>query len=59
MKYIDTNAGKSKAAIILDLVISLNRSNSGYIDERVSYAISQHKQLVEAGVIEDTDNEHR
>lgn len=50
-----TNLGKVKAEVILDLVISLNRGNSGYIDERVQYAIEQYDKLVESGVIKETD----
>lgn len=41
----------TKAKIIIDLVCSLNKGNSGYIDERVRYAIEQYNKLVEAGII--------
>lgn len=50
-----TNLGKTKAEVILDLVISLNRGNSGYIGERVRYATEQYSKLVESGVIKETD----
>lgn len=45
-----------KAKIIIDLVCSLNKGNSGYIDERVSYAIEQYNKLVRAGIIKEDDN---
>jgi hypothetical protein len=45
-----------KAKIIIDLVCSLNKGNSGYIDERVRYAIEQYNKLVKAGIIEEDDN---
>lgn len=50
-----TNLGKTKAEVILDLVISLNRGNSGYIDERVRYATEQYDKLVASGVIKEID----
>lgn len=50
-----TNTGKTKAEIILDLVISLNYGNSGYIAERVRYATEQYDKLVSAGVIEEEE----
>ena len=45
----------TKAKIILDLVLSLNKGNSGYIDERVRYAIEQYDKLVRAGIIVEED----
>ncbi len=48
-----TNIGKTKAEIILDLIMSLNRGNSGYIDERVRYACEQYNELVKAGIIKE------
>ena len=41
----------TKADIILDLVLSLNRGNCGAIADRPSYAIEQYRRLVYAGVI--------
>jgi hypothetical protein len=41
----------TKAKIILDLVCSLNKGNSGYIDSRVRYAIEQYDKLVSQGII--------
>lgn len=41
----------TKAKIIFDLVLSLNKGNSGYIDDRVAHAIYQYDQLVRAGII--------
>ena len=43
----------TKAKIILDLVLSLNRGNSYSIDKRVEAAIKQYDQLVKAGIIEE------
>ena len=55
MTSITTNImNKSKAQIILDLVLSLNKGNSGYVDDRVSCAIEQYDTLVRKGIIEDT-----
>ena len=50
-----TNTGKTKAEIILDLVISLNKGNSGYIDERARYATEQYNKLVATGIIEEEE----
>ena len=50
-----TNTGKTKAEIILDLVISLNTGDSGYINDRVPSAIYQYQQLVNAGIIEEEE----
>ena len=43
----------SKADIIIDLVMSLNRGNCGTIADRSSYAIEQYRRLVEAGIIKE------
>ena len=45
----------SKADIILDLVLSLNRGDCGTIADRPSYAIEQYRRLVEAGVIKEEE----
>lgn len=47
----------TKAKIIIDLVCSLNQGNSGYIDERVRYAIEQYNKLVDAGIIKEENKE--
>jgi hypothetical protein len=45
-----------KEDIILTLLTSLNAGNSGYVQERVRYAIAQYNELVEKGIInEDAD----
>ena len=46
----------TKADIILDLVMSMNRGNSGYISERPRYTIEQYQQLVNAGIIEEEED---
>lgn len=43
----------TKGEIILHLVLSLNHGNSGYADDRVSYAIRQYEQMVECGIIKE------
>lgn len=48
---------KTKAEIILELVISLNKGNSGYINDRVAYAIDQYYQLVRHDVIKEEEEE--
>jgi hypothetical protein len=51
-----TNTGKTRAEVILDLVLSMNRGNSGYINDRVVEAIAQYQQLVNAGIIEEEED---
>lgn len=46
-----TNLGKTKEEIIYELLISLNRGNSGYVGERVQNAIDQYQKLVRAEII--------
>lgn len=53
-----TNIGKTKAEVIVELVLSMNRGNSGYINGRVDDAICQYRQLVRAGIIEENPH-HR
>ena len=43
----------TKQEIILRLVESLNRGNSGGAYDRVRYALAQYNQLVEAGIIKE------
>lgn len=43
----------TKEEIILQLVLSLNRGNSGGAYDRVSYAIAQYERLVERGIIKE------
>ena len=52
-----TNTGKTKAEVILELLLSLNRSGSGYINERVRYACDQYNTLVERGIIEEEEEQ--
>ena len=42
-----------KEEIILQLVCSLNAGDSGYINDRVRYAIEQYEQLVKKGIIKE------
>ena len=52
-----TNLGKTKAEIVLDLVISLNRGNSFSVDRRAEAAFDQYCALVKMGIIvEETAN---
>lgn len=46
----------NKEEIILKLLASLNAGNSGYVQERVRYAIAQYNELVEKGIIKEEDN---
>lgn len=48
-----TNTGKTRAEIILELVVSMNRGNSDYINDRVASAIYQYDQLVRSGIIKE------
>jgi hypothetical protein len=48
-----TDKAKTKAEVILELVLSLNKGDSGYIDERVSYAAEQYGKLVALGLIKE------
>ena len=43
----------TKADIILELVMSLNRGDSGGVYDRVKFAIMQYEALVEHGIIEE------
>lgn len=43
----------TKEEIVLQLVCSLNTGDSGYISDRVRYAIEQYGQLVKKGVIKE------
>lgn len=45
-----------KAKIVLKLLISLNQGNSGYIQNRVGYAIEQYNQLVTEKILPETTN---
>ena len=48
-----TNVGKTKAEIILELVISLNRGDTGGNYDRVGFAVRQYEQLVDRGIIKE------
>ena len=41
--------------IILQLVLSLNRGNSGGAYDRVGYAVRQYEQLVDRGIIKEEE----
>jgi hypothetical protein len=43
----------TKEEIILQLVLSLNRGNTGGVYDRVGFAIAQYDRLVAAGVIKE------
>ena len=54
-----TNIGKTKAEIILDLIMSLNAGDSSYVapaSHRIDLAIEQYNQLVKAGIIEEAEH---
>ena len=46
----------NREEIIMQLLISLNQGNSGYINERVRYAIEQYDKLVKEGIISKPSN---
>lgn len=48
-----TNIGKTKADIILELVLSLNKGDSYYVDRRVETAIEQYDKLVKLGILKE------
>lgn len=50
-----TNLNKTKAEIIYELLLSLNRGDSSCITDRVMFAEHQYGQLVENGIIVETD----
>ena len=43
----------TKADIILELVLSLNKGDSYYVDRRVETAIEQYDKLVKLGILEE------
>lgn len=49
----ETNLGKTKEEIIYELVLSLNKGDSYYIDERVNVAMGQYDKLVEKGIVKE------
>lgn len=48
---MNTNLGKTKEEIIYELLLSLNRGNSGCASDRVHEAINQYQKLVRAEII--------
>lgn len=48
-----TNIRKTKAEIILELVLSLNKGDSYYINQRVGVAVEQYNKLVDLGIIKE------
>ena len=55
--YIERKSNTTKEEIILQLVLSLNRGNSGGAYDRVSFAIAQYERLVAAGVIKEDEQD--
>jgi len=49
----ETNLGKTKEEIIYELVLSLNKGDSYYIDERVNVAMEQYDKLVKKGIVKE------
>ena len=45
----------TKEEIILQLVCSLNAGDSGYINDRVHYAIEQYERLVKKSIIKEEE----
>ena len=45
----------TKEEIILRLVLSLNRGNTGGAYDRVNYAIARYERLVAAGIIKEEE----
>lgn len=48
-----TNLNKSKEEIIYELVLSLNKGDSYYVNQRVDVALEQYNKLVEKGVVKE------
>lgn len=48
-----TNLNKTKEEIIYELVLSLNKGDSYYVDQRVDVALEQYNKLVENGIIKE------
>lgn len=46
-----TNIGKTKAEIVLELVLALNRGDSCGVENRVRWALMQYDDMVERGII--------
>lgn len=46
----------TKEEIILQLVLSLNRCNSGGAYDRVGFAVRQYEQLVDRGIIKEVES---
>jgi hypothetical protein len=44
---------KTREEIIYELLLSLNKGNTGPVDNRIYYALDQYKQLVEQGIVKD------
>lgn len=48
---MNTNLGKTKEEIIYELLLSINRGNTGYCADRVDLAITQYNYLVQKNII--------
>lgn len=46
-----TNLNKTKEEIIYEILLSLNKGNCGYSDDRVRLAIQQYNSLVNKGLL--------
>ena len=44
---------KTKEQIIYELLLSLNRGNTGFADNRPLYAIEQYYELIKQGIIKE------
>lgn len=48
---MNTNLGKTKAEIILEILLSINKGDISYHGSRVCEAIIQYDELVKKGII--------
>ena len=48
-----TNLNKTKEEIVYELVLSLNKGDSYYVDQRVDVALEQYNKLVEKGIVKE------
>lgn len=48
-----TNLNKTKEEIVYELVLSLNKGDSYYVNQRVDVALEQYNKLVEKGIIKE------
>lgn len=48
-----TNLNKTKEEIVYELVLSLNKGDSYYVNQRVDVALEQYNKLVEKGIVKE------